>query len=630
MPKRSRSHILEDESSAHFKNLLPSHWVFREMSKDYGSDGLIEIWEEDGKDAVPTGLFFNVQLKATDSSKLADKKKIKVKKSSFDYWLDQLIPTLLVRYSTHNSEPLVYSAWSYDYRIRILDSGKHCVLDFEDHDEWNGDTPGFIKESLLRDRLLKEPNLSLPIALDFIDRKRYRSEDDVIRQKLLPFAQYLKYKNPSSNEAVLKLRYRDDNLIISAGSRNAVGLGKVCKDRDGLGYDILLAVGLCLSFAEHHKFLSTFFEAAHEGSTMLDDPEVVSYVAMKLIDLGEVDQYRTLVVACLVQKADPLLVLKILWMCIDEIKKFPEKELEKHLKFLNEVTVTVKEIIPDLLGMVMFIKGTYLTSLYRAEEALDTFVETVEIDPRLTDNPFIWKQAANVVYWVGNFKEAARLYIRALRIEHEDNWETFANLADTQWRRGKLSSARYWLKKSLSNEDCRKDSRYHIFALLNHAINFAIDFLGSGRLEHYPDEVENEIFEREDEGFEFTDKEIFSLLKKDQSNFWLWGKSAFFHEKENPLVALNCRVIETFCVYKDPKKWAELFLDASLTKECDEDLKLLICRAAISIDPQSVADQIRMLSENNIHEDAIDLVNEIADNVEKVTKPELKRTIRPI
>ena len=62
-PKRPRSHALETESRTAFESTLPNNWVYRRKEDDYGIDGEVEIFDDDGQ---TTGLLFFVQLKATE------------------------------------------------------------------------------------------------------------------------------------------------------------------------------------------------------------------------------------------------------------------------------------------------------------------------------------------------------------------------------------------------------------------------------------------------------------------------------------------------------------------------------------------------------------------------------------
>jgi len=52
-PSRTRAHELETESEAAFRAAIPSRWVFRRKSDDYGIDGEVEIFYLNGKATTP-------------------------------------------------------------------------------------------------------------------------------------------------------------------------------------------------------------------------------------------------------------------------------------------------------------------------------------------------------------------------------------------------------------------------------------------------------------------------------------------------------------------------------------------------------------------------------------------------
>ena len=91
--KRPRSHILEDNSVAKFKDLLPEKWVLHTYSKDYGIDVQIELFGNTGES---TGLRVYGQLKATD--KTEDKDTLSLHQEHFEYWAAHSDPILLIRY----------------------------------------------------------------------------------------------------------------------------------------------------------------------------------------------------------------------------------------------------------------------------------------------------------------------------------------------------------------------------------------------------------------------------------------------------------------------------------------------------------------------------------------------------
>ena len=83
MPIRQKEHALEDLSRTKFQLVLPEVWVYRDKDKDYGIDGEVEIFNEDGRS---TGLMFYVQLKGTASKKDSQIHNVDLKIETLNYF----------------------------------------------------------------------------------------------------------------------------------------------------------------------------------------------------------------------------------------------------------------------------------------------------------------------------------------------------------------------------------------------------------------------------------------------------------------------------------------------------------------------------------------------------------------
>ena len=71
--RRTSTHIMESPSKELFKSLIPTEWVIRELSPDYGIDLSIEVFEFiDGKRKIceTLGEFLYVQLKSVEKVKV--------------------------------------------------------------------------------------------------------------------------------------------------------------------------------------------------------------------------------------------------------------------------------------------------------------------------------------------------------------------------------------------------------------------------------------------------------------------------------------------------------------------------------------------------------------------------------
>lgn len=160
MPKRTREHILEEESRKHFENLIPNHWVIRKPDPDYGIDAEVEIFNKGGSS---TGLMFFVQLKATDQKRLSKALNLTFKKDALRYYYKLELPVLVVRY--HSPTKSLFTRWAHtiDLYYSVPDATTYTIR-FPEDSRWEKDTPRLIEKYVEQLRELKEA-LPLPLEL---------------------------------------------------------------------------------------------------------------------------------------------------------------------------------------------------------------------------------------------------------------------------------------------------------------------------------------------------------------------------------------------------------------------------------------------------------------------------------
>lgn len=105
MPQRPREHVVEEESRAAFRAVLPAEWTLAWIEQDYGIDARVDVF----RDGAATGFAFGAQLKATDEPDLRKALKTKIDVSALNYMGAQADPVLLVRF--HAPTGRVYSRW---------------------------------------------------------------------------------------------------------------------------------------------------------------------------------------------------------------------------------------------------------------------------------------------------------------------------------------------------------------------------------------------------------------------------------------------------------------------------------------------------------------------------------------
>lgn len=153
MPTRARSHILEEQSIRRFGDAMPSGWVYRGKAPDYGIDGEVEIFNADGGS---TGLFFNVQLRATDDAARADRVRLEV--DELDYYRSLDVPTAVVRYGSREESLFWQWASNIASRVEIAEGQQTVTYRFGEGERWIEGTPAAIRRTLeVRRRLANFP-----------------------------------------------------------------------------------------------------------------------------------------------------------------------------------------------------------------------------------------------------------------------------------------------------------------------------------------------------------------------------------------------------------------------------------------------------------------------------------------
>lgn len=129
-PKRPRTSRIEDVNQRALEDALGEFFVYRELRRDIGVDGQVEIF--DGDDT--TGLTFDVQLRATDAKDERRARGVRLRHGQVEYWRSRQGPTLIVRYLGANGK--LYARWlhSFDRYYDGDPSDKTLPLPMRDED----------------------------------------------------------------------------------------------------------------------------------------------------------------------------------------------------------------------------------------------------------------------------------------------------------------------------------------------------------------------------------------------------------------------------------------------------------------------------------------------------------------
>jgi tetratricopeptide (TPR) repeat protein len=157
MPKRPAQHVTRSESTRAFISAVPAAWVCHERTEDYGIDVDVEIF-----DGEATGLNFATQVKGEAS--LRGKPKVRVKRSTWNYWRSQAVPVLVVLWDRRSGD--MYWEWSYRFDPEDAHSDtRKLTLHFPSSQKWDSATPAALTSAVEAYRAWSSPLAHLPLSV---------------------------------------------------------------------------------------------------------------------------------------------------------------------------------------------------------------------------------------------------------------------------------------------------------------------------------------------------------------------------------------------------------------------------------------------------------------------------------
>jgi tetratricopeptide (TPR) repeat protein len=167
MAKRPRQHEIEEESVRAFLSALPSAWVPRRQDPDYGIDLTVEIF----KDGSSTGLIFNVQLKGSDQPDLEKAlRSLRLERDKVEYYASQSLPVMVVRY--HAPTERLFFRWFHSYDPHV-EAGAQArdqepasiPFRFRADDEWTEESADQVVAGLRGFLRFRQAEHQLPLPL---------------------------------------------------------------------------------------------------------------------------------------------------------------------------------------------------------------------------------------------------------------------------------------------------------------------------------------------------------------------------------------------------------------------------------------------------------------------------------
>ena len=426
LPKRSRTHQLEELSVDKFKSLLPVTWVYRIPSHDYGIDGEVEIFDDEG---YSTGKKFLVQLKATDESDLTKALKLRLKIEKFNYYrqLDQ--PVLVVRYIAKDDE--IYVRWFHS--VNPADdtvAEKSFCIKFQQKHIWCENKLDSVISELETYLLFTNHHLNKPIVIDAVVlsgsalsvyapklvTKLIRSGE--VGENVFSFC----VGSDTSKNPVF-VEFFDNEYHVSLGGvaslRSNFSSPETSEDVDIIVANVNISLAILLQKLGHSGESEMLFDGFLDTSSIGEtDLSLTAYVGAKARTnkIAEALDYLFSISRNGALERDELKnsVQMIMVLVTGIASKKDNRKIESTYLALAEEALSIDSVLASTFHYNL---GNFLSSQYRNRDAVKQYIMAAKLNPDYKLRSYWKRELAGLFFDIGKYCRATALYENVL----EDN-----------------------------------------------------------------------------------------------------------------------------------------------------------------------------------------------------------------
>lgn len=423
MPKRSKSHQLEDISITEFNSVLPQEWVFRKKEKDYGIDGEVEIFD-DKENA--TGLLFLVQLKATESKKESTIHNYSFKIDSILYFRSLQIPILLARYS-HSDKKFFYK-WAHEVDLFYAKSNAKTIrVNFPKEREWKNDTPKNITKYLSKIRRYKSGAFSFPftVYIDIAEKPNKEISNVILKERLRSALKSYNdivtiVNNPIESDVQLYLSNK--MFVISFSDVTGCKFHNVHERPSksfiqDLAEDTLLGIAVSLWQLGFIDICGRLIFDYSLGDRLFKRKEICTHLIPELLDSSFFDQMLAAIIRHEERERDERIEIIAQSYWLKKGKNLSEKRINKIEEYLLKKISTAKVNEDNLeTGIYCYNLGNFYRSNNKDRKAIEYYLLARKYAPIYLNQVYFWGELAGILFDIGKYKYSARFYSKAIEM----------------------------------------------------------------------------------------------------------------------------------------------------------------------------------------------------------------------
>lgn len=426
LPKRSRTHQIEELSVDKFKSLLPVAWVYRIPTHDYGIDGEVEIFDDEG---YSTGKKFLVQLKATDECDLKKALKLRLSIEKFNYYRQLEQPILIVRYMANVDD--IYVRWFHSVNpVEDTMAEKSFCIKFQKKHLWCENKLAIVTSELETYFVLSNHPLHKPIAIDAVvssdsDLSIYTPQlaTKLIRSGEIGESVFSFCVGSDISKNPVFVEFFENEYHISLGGvaslRSNFDPPKTGEDVDIIVANVNISLAILLQRLGHSGESENLFDAFLTTSSIGESElSLSSYVGAKARTnkIGDALEYLVSISENGALERDELKnLIQIVMALVTRIaSKKDERKIESTYLALIEESHTIDSIFTSVLHYNL---GNFLSNRCRNRDAIRQYINAAKLNPDYKLRSYWKRELAGLFFDIGKFRRATALYEGVL----EDN-----------------------------------------------------------------------------------------------------------------------------------------------------------------------------------------------------------------
>ncbi len=432
-PSRPRSHQLETESRIAFQDVLPSRWVYREVTPDYGIDAGVEIFDANN---AATGLHFHVQIRGTDEPDLNKALAFRLSAKHDRLYARSHIPVLLVRYHGP-TQALYYRWWHYRREVGVVET-ESTTIRFHPENQLTSETAPTLEADVRSYYRWAEAYTPFPIEVGLtssLETVQGLTTTDLalrLKREYRALADLLSFKSGAVSAGSVTVHFDPHHASIDVGGVAGIDWPVEIRGSDHtealLVADVVTLVALALALVGREALSAQIIARCLPIGNVIRDPGIASDIADLLLSNDKVDELLDVAEAMV---ADPESEAggAVLLLAAGSLRNGSTGEEQSRVDAIHARRSATAGGIGDTARMASawYSKGNSLRARGASRDAVHAYRIAAQLDPNYRMRSYWHRELGGVLFIAGRYRLSAQYYANAIQLGDEAALPLFAD-----------------------------------------------------------------------------------------------------------------------------------------------------------------------------------------------------------